>query len=148
MRPKRIGISSGIRPSLDLLRSAIGSRRSSGAFQPPCWRDIREENRWRRFSAHALACVLCINCPFIRPVHISHEPMVAPASRESLKIPPSRHQIDPSIHINRAAHDVPRKRRCEIGAGSADIHNADSPGRRPASLSPRAIGRVCSAIRR
>src|SRR5579863_2579394 len=36
MRPKRIGISAEIRPSLDSRRSSIGSRRFLGDFQPPC----------------------------------------------------------------------------------------------------------------
>ena len=36
MREKRIGTSSGIRPSLDSRRSSIGSRRFLGGFQPPC----------------------------------------------------------------------------------------------------------------
>ena len=36
MREKRNGISSAMRPSLASRRSSIGSRRSSGDFQPPC----------------------------------------------------------------------------------------------------------------
>ena len=144
MRPKRIGISSGIRPSLDSCRSSIGSRRSLGGFQPPCAaRGVASRSAFpaaRRSSGgditHRecvagsvgadLSVLLSMVALLVRLDAFSDKTLAQRSCGAAFAAAAnSRHQIDPSIDIDRAAGDAPGERRREIGAGGADIHDID-----------------------